>query len=310
MNRGERASTGTRFGRCCTTAVAAWLAFAGTNCHRVHVQQRPVAEQARPGCRAVGGLQQLLQPRRFLLFGETHGTVEAPAFIGDVVCEMAAAGAPVLLALELPASEQGRIDTFLASGGDTASLRALTDGPFWSRVQDGRTSYAMVQLIDRVRSLRRAGARLSVVAFDVPPELWESMRGMRRDSAMADALVSASQRSPGAAVVVLVGSVHAARVRGLPWDSTYVPLGAFLRTRVGDERVRSFAMTYAGGSAWQCREDASGTSACREYPLRPGPTAPTWNITVDSAAESTGWSGRWAVGPITASPPARKVLMK
>ena len=42
---------------------------------------------------------------RFVVFGEVHGTRQAPAFIGDVACALAARGERILVAVEHSATE-------------------------------------------------------------------------------------------------------------------------------------------------------------------------------------------------------------
>ncbi|PTL80173.1 hypothetical protein [Vitiosangium sp. GDMCC 1.1324] len=55
-------------------------------------------------------------------------------------------------------SEQSRLDTYLASRGTPADQDTLLDGDFWRRpYQDGRSSRAMLELVDQVRALRALG---------------------------------------------------------------------------------------------------------------------------------------------------------
>src|SRR5690606_1620762 len=95
-------------------------------------------------------------------FGEMHGTEESPAFIGDFACMAAQAGHRVQVGLEIWTAEQGAIELFL----DTGERERLLAGPFWAQ-HDGRSTTAMVEPLDRLRWLRRAGAKIDVVAYDV-----------------------------------------------------------------------------------------------------------------------------------------------
>jgi hypothetical protein len=102
-----------------------------------------------------------------VLLGELHGLQAVPAFAITLACRLAAAGTPVMLALEIPRQEQARIDAFLASNGGKPNEQALLDGPFWRReFQDGRSSLARLALLDAARTLRAAGVPLRVVAVD------------------------------------------------------------------------------------------------------------------------------------------------
>ncbi len=50
-------------------------------------------------CQSVSGLSGLLERGNILLFGELHGTQQAPAFIADVVCITAKKRIPITLGL-------------------------------------------------------------------------------------------------------------------------------------------------------------------------------------------------------------------
>jgi len=260
----------------------------------------------RPSHRAIAGIDSLLRPGNILVFGEGHGMAQGPAFLSDVVCAGTRAGVPVVLALEIPVTEQPRIDAFLTSAGTAEDRARLLDGPFWTKVDDGRTSVAMVRLLEDVRAGVSAGARTVVVAFDVgsdvPTESWWG----RRDRLMADALGSKREKHPRAATVVLVGSVHASRARGVPWDSAYAPMVHLLAARVASERLWNFRMSHEGGSAWQCREAPSpaARTLCQAYTVRPEPGAPPWTVVVAPERSDGAWSGHWGLGPVVASEPA------
>ena len=58
------------------------------------------------------GFERALAPGGFLVLGELHGTQEVPRFVGQTLCHAAHAGAPVVLALELPAREQRALDRY------------------------------------------------------------------------------------------------------------------------------------------------------------------------------------------------------
>src|SRR6185503_3198583 len=75
-------------------------------------------------------------------FGEMHGTVESPAFVGDVACAVAQAGHHVQVGLEIWNTEQLAIERFL----ETGDRNRLLSGPFCAQ-HDGRSSTAMVELL-------------------------------------------------------------------------------------------------------------------------------------------------------------------
>ena len=175
-----------------------------------------------------------------VLVGEIHGTDQAPAFVGQLACAASADGTAVTVALEISAQEQPRLDTYLASAGTPAARAAMLAGPFWTRsTQDGRSSTAMLALLERLRRLNADGRRITVIAVD------EERIGAR-DVGMAEHITRAVQ--PGRRVIALLGNVHASQRLGRPNLPDYAPAGYLLRglaplgVRVGAH----------GGAAWVC----------------------------------------------------------
>jgi hypothetical protein len=98
-----------------------------------------------------------------------HGTQEAPAFVKAPVCQPPGSDRAVLPGLEQPSQEQRFLDDLLHAPADNVGS-ALLANPFWSRPsQDGRTSCAMLALLQWVRQLVAGGARIRVRAFDALP---------------------------------------------------------------------------------------------------------------------------------------------
>ena len=117
-----------------------------------------------------------------VLIGEQLGSREAPLVVGDLVCQAAEEGMAVALGLSIPRDEQARIDRYLSSPGGPTDQDALLEGHFWRRpYQDGRSSRAVFDLIDRVRAMREVGLQVSLVAYDT-----DEARASERDAALAD----------------------------------------------------------------------------------------------------------------------------
>lgn len=265
----------------------------------------PSAAQPSPApvsCGAeIAGQEQLTAP--LVLVGEIHGTSEIPAAFGRLVCR-AAAGRPgetVLAGLEVLSTSQAAIDAFLASDGGAAAAQALLAQEFWAReYQDGRSSKAMLTLLDEIRRLRKAGLKIEVLALDV--EHYDSPSA--RDAAMAASLVEAIETVRPAQTLVLVGNVHSRTLNGYPWDAkaAYVPLGALLRARY--ENLIALDVKNSGGSAWICTSADAKDCGARDQLAREMP-GPLPRIDMDpAAAPRTGHDGALFIGPVTASPPA------
>ncbi len=227
---------------------------------------------------------------RIIVLGELHGTRETPALAEALVRRLAERGEPVTLALEAHASEQSRIDAFLASSGDTASRSELQSGPFWA-VQpgrsDGRRSVALLDLLDAVRRLRGDGAALRVLAFDAGNA---GAGADERNRRMAARLREAVESDSARRFVVLIGNYHARRapptnVVGLmPGQAPPVPTFAHL----ADLSMLRINVSARAGEFWACM---AGTCGPRPVGARgafggatiPDAEAPAFHRTPDDA---------------------------
>jgi len=180
---------------------------------------------------------EILAPHQFVWLGELHGTAEAPRlFLGLIRLVVQMHGAPVV-ALEVPHTDQSRIDEFLRDGDD----QLLANMPFFaSKSKDGRSSQAMVSLLRELRSETIA----RVVCFDA----WESGGGQGREDLMAANLSAAANQYPSSKVVVLSGGIHSRIVEGVPWDPTLRPAAFELNKR--GFQVGSFRLRYESGTIW------------------------------------------------------------
>lgn len=206
---------------------------------------------------------------RIVVLGEMHGTNEAPALAGELagLLRPDADGATpggVILALEIHATEQARIDAFLDSSGDAGARDALLSGPYWAVTperSDGRRSVAMLALLESVRERRSAGEDLRVLAFDTGSGGGDANV---RNPRMAAALREAFARDPARRFVVLVGNYHARRapptqVGGLlPGQSPPVPTMAHM----ADVPMVRINVTAERGEFWGCMG-----GSCQPWPL-------------------------------------------
>jgi hypothetical protein len=251
-------------------------------------------------------MEEVLSPGVVLLLGELHGSNEIPAFVGTLACHLASAGQPVVVGLQLPHEEQRTLQRYLQSNGGPQARAELVEGPAWRRPhQDGRTSEAMVTLLEQLRLLRSQGLPLSVLAYDAQGQ------GSIRSAAMARHVLQARSRSPHSAFLLLGGNVHTRTARGIEWDPSFTPMGWHLvRAHLP---VRSLDARYARGTAWTCHLDKRERLSCDSHPARPPPPPPDSRIVyrgrrpfVQLAPRRSleGFDGIFYVGPLSASPPA------
>lgn len=257
---------------------------------------------AGPCTTSVRGMEELLHPGLTLLIGEQLGSREAPEVVGHAVCQAGQMGLAVILGLSLPASEQARVDAYLASPGAPADQDTLLEGNFWSRpYQDGRSSRAILDLIDRVRSLRAAGQRVTLVAYDT-----DVLRGSERDAAQARVWAERRAQKPDEVHIVLAGNTHTRTTKGTDWDKDFTPMAHLLK---GYPSLVVLEMSYAQGTRWGCDLDRSGKLACGIVGATPAPrvAAPAGlspYVQRLEAPASEGFQGLLYVGELTPSMPA------
>jgi uncharacterized protein (TIGR03067 family) len=246
-------------------------------------------------CEPIDGIHALLAPGRVLLLGELHGTVESPAFTGDVACHAAGAGLDVVVALELSPAAKSGIETFFLSQGKAPDRKDLLSGSLWQQsYQDGRTSRAMADLLVVLARLRREGRSVRLALFDAQP----AGGGQARERAMAANLASSVEASPEAMHIVLTGNLHSRITKGNRRSPDYEPMGYLLSQTIGVERLTSLNVSHAGGSAWICAPD------CGEARIGGRGSERRWTIEIDEATRPAGHHGWYGVGTLAASPPA------
>jgi hypothetical protein len=231
---------------------------------------------------------------RVLLIGEIHGTAETPAAVADLAQQMATVENPLIVGLEIWRGEQAAIDRFLGSAGTYEDRAQLLASEFWTRdYQDGRSSEAMVELLDRLRALALK-APVSVVAFDADPSA--DPDGAARDQAMAERLAEALDAEPEARALVLAGNFHTRVQASAPWD----PEHRFMGHRLIDYQPYSLEIMGIGGSAWICTGAETDSCKARDLPentLQPG-------LTLGDEIGERGHHGVWWLPAVTASRPA------
>jgi hypothetical protein len=237
-----------------------------------------------PGCKSLPGARALWsQPDlRFVLAGEMHGTVESPAIFRDLVCDAASGKRPVVVGIERSASEQNAIDAFMAAENHEAAVAALLAERGWNAF-DGKSSRAMLMLLEALRALKLKGRIAGVVAFSDTRAGESPAQGEQR---MASALLAAADRHPTALVVALTGNLHASKKLIAEFGS--YPLMAMLLPAA---RTVSLFVTDRGGVAWNMMEDG-----CR--PHKQGPTGGERRGVVlsGSAAPIPGFDGVLSTG--------------
>ena len=248
-------------------------------------------------CVPIPGGAAILEDRAidYVILGELHGTNETPAFFGDLVCAAAAYG-PVMVALEIPIDDQPALDAYLASPGDAPARTALLKADFWDS-NDGRSSVAMLALIERLRGLHQARRILGVAAtMDTSASRPGDQTPYER--AMAAAWTRARAAHPGARLLALVGNAHAVPGK-VGQGQGFLAAASFLPRA----HTATLGNADVGGTAWMCMAlDACG-------PQSAGPGRDAGPRAIRKSPDQGGsfhWDYRFAPGtPFTAAEPAR-----
>jgi hypothetical protein len=252
---------------------------------------------------SVTGATPLLARGQTLLVADPLGTKELPSAALRLLCEAASKGLPVTLALSLPSTEQPLLDTYLASPGASQDAQALLSASsFWRRVhQDGRSSQAMLWLVEQARRLRASGKAVSLVAFDA-----EKATGNEREAHMAKTLLDHRQKHADAFMLVLAGGTHV-RTTSVDWDDDLEPMGARLAKALPS--VKALDVGFTRGTQFSCRYSVWEDIECNMFAISPtkqahqaSTVAPGVRLFPKPLEE--GFHGRIYVGELSASPPA------
>lgn len=249
-----------------------------------------------PACETPTGVD-LLPQTGIVVFGEIHGTTEAPKFVSRVACASAQTGRRVIVAIEWPRDLQAHLDEFFIS--HVSNPNALRRAAFVATNEDGRASNAMLSLIDDAVSMRLSGHSVSVVAFDVDASS-KPNADETRDREMANNLRAIVSQNSDALILVLSGNIHSRKGRGTPWNSELEPMTFLLR----DLKPVSLNIAYDDGAAWVC----SGDGKCGPRQFKGSArfldlTPKSAMMAIDSRVEAH--DGYFYVGKLTASAPVR-----
>jgi hypothetical protein len=240
-----------------------------------------------------------------LIVGEVHGTREAPALVADLAKRWAAQKdaeqtRTIIVALEYPQSQEAQLKAYVDSDGGTIARQRLLESSFWSRpMQDGRSSQAMLALIDSVRTQFRNGSKVRLAAFDMNASQYASRAN--RDKAMADNLRSIVDANPSARVIALVGNYHARQRDGAPWDEKY----RFMADHLKDLAPFSLNVDAIRGDFWVCSGGAVADCKVREFAHDPKESPPV-GLYVDDNLRVIGYDQALMLEQFSASLPARE----
>ena len=215
---------------------------------------------------------------RFIVFGELHGTSEAPQLVGSIVCAIASRNQRVLLAIEHDATDNVALQE--AWNAPLSDFRGKLQDAGWEGRSDGVASEAMALMLSELHPLRENRRGIGVVAFNGFVDPAQKARFAHlpgqgaAEAAEAENIISAANAGDFDVVIVLVGTLHARR------DTVEIG-GARIAALAGQlsqaGATLGLEMRYAAGTSWNCtlRDDfdpaagkpvTSGDVDCDNHP--------------------------------------------
>ncbi|MES2318847.1 MAG: calcium-binding protein [Pseudomonadota bacterium] len=236
---------------------------------------------------------------KLIFVGEMHGTREVPALVADLAQRLAEPGAPgLVVALEYPQTDAAQLKAYFDGDGSAVAKKQLLDSPFWSRAaQDGRSSHAMLALIESVRMQARSGRKIQLAAFDMNASQEKS--GVSRDQSMAENLRAIIEANPSARVIALTGNYHARQADGAPWN----PKHRFMAGYMKDLKPYSINVEALRGSYWACSSGKAADCMVITYGVDPA-LKRSVGLYADQALTSIGYAQGLTLEQFSVSLPA------
>ena len=247
----------------------------------------------------------------FVVFGELHGTQEAPRFLGSLACSLARDRKRILIAIEFNFQDNEALHSAWATDRATFETRLLEAGA-WGR-QDGVASEAMYSMLANLHRLHAIGYPIEIAAINgaANPEQrakYAHLPGQGPHEAIqAENIASFARTGKFDHVLILVGNLHAQKNSRMLDGAVVDPMAKRLE-HYG--KVISLDIKHGGGFAWGCRRSTSQELECSQFAV--GQTsdltrAPfiSLNDDINSESASAAFDGSYWLGPITSSPPYR-----
>ena len=259
--------------------------------------------QASLQCAVPAELETRIKVEHVILMGEVHGTAEAPAAFGTAVCRALALGRSVSVGLELYGNEAEALGSYMASDGALQASALLLRSSFWTReFQDGRSSYAILQLIERLRLLAQTNPNLNVFVLEGDAIVNSGAASYTRGEVMAGKVRAERARRPAALILTLSGNVHN-RIKVMSSSSGGSIPPPSMGVLLADLSPRAVSLRRSEGTFWAC------TPKCGVHgdPVQEKSLV-DHNQMYRRLAEQASYTDEWILGPSTASSPAINIV--
>lgn len=242
-------------------------------------------------CDPLEGYDDLLG-HRLIMLGEMHGTREVPEYFGQLVCHALDDESSVAVGLELPVAMAPSLDRYMRSG-EPDSVDALLSDPVWSpEWQDGRTSQAMLELVQELARLRlRHDGQLTVHLIDAPDEY--NNGPMSKGQVIASRIRRMVEETEADYLLTLTGNFH---------NRINVPVEQSAAPGLSDLEPFTVTVSWQEAEMWGCFGETPDDCGVTELPSRAVDIdAPAIVINQD---DDSLWHARLDMPRLSSSPPA------
>lgn len=202
---------------------------------------------------------------RVIIVGEGHGSQEMPDYFLKIACRLIQENKPLLIGLEIPASEQLAINNYMQSDGDMGDRIDLLSGIFWHRARKfGMASEALLSIIETSRKWKKSGIPILVFSYDQAEGSWperlqknESFWGGYRESMMGLNIDVRARLYPNHTLLIFSGGIHARRNDG--GKNSYPSMAYQLATKY---KTRTITFSHPEGETWHCGGETRETMKC------------------------------------------------
>lgn len=240
-----------------------------------------------------------------LIFGEQHGSKETPKHMYNVICNALESDKKVLFGLESSAENLPAYKKALAMADKEKFTAEILNELAWGdnpERQTGQHSLALFRLLESISDLMLENKKIDIFTFDADVvQIIDDMT--KRDFFMAQNVLNIAKENSDALVIILTGSFHSHTETIAIGDTSYEPMGKFIKASRKDTHFITFR--YDDSIAWVC----TNNSGCGAQERKSNSEGINKSIEFSQSDASNQHQWDWYIGTMTASPPAVSELL-
>jgi len=172
-------------------------------------------------------LQNKIQGKKVILFGETHGTKEIPELIFSFFSEYISY-ADFNVGLELSSTFQEKIDEFFSSGNEE-----ILNELFYEEFEnDGRKTIEYLNFIKNIRELNiKHNKKIKIICVDVEEDFESKDFQNKREEVIAEKIITNTKKM----FFVILGNIHASKKDITFPGITIIPAGKYISQKLKNQ---------------------------------------------------------------------------